>query len=242
MELKDYYFILGVPRTATERDILRAFRELAKLYHPDRVGQQGTASFQDIVEAYEILSNPERRRHYNHSLSEYVDVIPSAPPVGSARPQPERLVPESRRYRLHSQPEALVPEPMSILYDFGVISPSFDALRERFLQNFIARSTPKAERIENLTAEIRLSPYEALQGVIVPIGIPVFVRCTGCGGSGRDWFSQCLSCRGQGMVEAERTINIRIPPHVREGESFDVPLRGLGIHNLFLRLHIRIAW
>jgi curved DNA-binding protein CbpA len=93
MELKDYYFILGVPRTATERDILRAFRELAKLYHPDRAGQQGTASFQDIVEAYEILSDPERRRHYNHSLSEYVDVIPSAPPVRSARPQPEPLVP-----------------------------------------------------------------------------------------------------------------------------------------------------
>jgi curved DNA-binding protein CbpA len=242
MELKDYYFILGVPRTATERDILRAFRELAKLYHPDRVGQQGTASFQDIVEAYEILSDPERRRHYNHSLSEYVDVIPPAPPVRSVRPQPEPLVPESRRYRLYTQPEALVPEPMSILYDFGVVSPSFDALRDRLLQNFTRRGTPKAERVESLTAEVRLSPYEAVQGVIVPVGIPVFVCCTGCGGSGRGWFSQCLSCRGQGMIERERTVNVRIPPHVRADDIFEVPLRGLGIYNLFLRLHIRIAW
>ena len=64
MELKDYYFILGVPRTATARDILHAYRALAKLYHPDRVGAQGTATFQDIVEAYEVLSDPERRRHY----------------------------------------------------------------------------------------------------------------------------------------------------------------------------------
>src|SRR4030095_14099453 len=46
VELKDYYFILGVPRTATARDILHAYRALAKLYHPDRVGPQGTATFQ----------------------------------------------------------------------------------------------------------------------------------------------------------------------------------------------------
>jgi curved DNA-binding protein CbpA len=40
MELKDYYFILRVPRTATARDILQAYRALAKLYHPDRAGEQ----------------------------------------------------------------------------------------------------------------------------------------------------------------------------------------------------------
>ena len=81
MELKDYYFILGVPRTATARDILHAYRALAKLYHPDRVGPQGTATFQDIVEAYAVLSDPERRRHYTESLSQFVHVTASAPSV-----------------------------------------------------------------------------------------------------------------------------------------------------------------
>jgi len=242
MELKDYYFILGVPRTATARDILRAYRELAKLYHPDRVGAQGTSSFQDIVEAYEVLSDPERRRHYNHSLSDYVDVTPSAPPVGSVRPQPERLVPEERSYRLHSQPEPLVPEPMSILHDFSTISPSYEALRDRLLRNFTGRGRPKAERVESLTAEVRLSPYEALQGAVVPVGIPVFVRCAMCGGSGREWFSPCLSCRGQGMIEREETVRVGIPPRVTEGAILEVPLHRWGIHNLFLRLRIRITW
>jgi curved DNA-binding protein CbpA len=242
MELKDYYFILGVPQTATERDILRAFRELAKLYHPDRVGQQGTSSFQDIVEAYAILSDPERRRHYNNSLSEYVSVAPSAPPVGSARPQPEPLVPEPHRYGLHSQPEPLVPRPMSILHDFDSMNPSFAALRDRFLQNFTGRSAPKAERVESLTAEVRLSPYEARQGVIAPVGIPVFTRCAACGGSGREWFSQCLRCQGQGVIETERTIHVNIPPRVQDGTIIAVPLRSLGIHNLYLRLHVRITW
>ena len=158
MELKDYYFILGVPRTATARDILHAYRELAKLYHPDRVGPQGTATFQDIVEAYEVLSDPERRRHYTESLSQFVDVTASAPPVGSARPEP--LIPDQRRFRLYSQPEPLVPEPMSLFADFGTISPSVDALYDHLLQNFTERETSKAVQLASLTVEVRLSPMK----------------------------------------------------------------------------------
>lgn len=242
MELKDYYFILGVPRTATARDILRAFRELAKLYHPDVAGPQGTAAFQDIVEAYEILSDPERRRHYNYSLSEHVDVRPSAPPVGSARPQPEPLIPEPRSYRLYLEPEPVVPEPLSILHDFTTIRPSFEALYDRLRRNFAGYSVPKAERIERLTAEVKLTPYEALRGSMVPVGIPVFVRCTACDGLGQDWLSLCLTCEGQGTIETERTISVRIPPGVRDGATVEVSLHSLGIHNLYLRLHIRITW
>src|SRR5687767_12814531 len=76
---------------------------------------------------------------------------------------------------------------------------------------------PKAARLESLTAEVRLSPYDALQGVLVPVGIPVFVRCAACGGSGRDWYSLCLACQGHGMVETEHTIHVRIPPRAWEG-------------------------
>jgi DnaJ-class molecular chaperone len=240
MELKDYYFILGVPRTATARDILHAYRELAKLYHPDRVGPQGTATFQDIVEAYAVLSDPERRRHYTESLSQFVDVTASAPPVGSARPEP--LIPDQRRFRLYSQPEPLVPEPLSLFADFGTIRPSLDALYEHLLQNFTGGEASKAVQPASLTVEVQLSPYEARQGVMVPLGIPVFVRCAVCGGSGRDWYTLCLSCHGQGMVETEHTVHVRIPPRVREGTIVEVPVHQLGMHNVFVRVHIRIMW
>jgi DnaJ-class molecular chaperone len=243
MELKDYYCILGVPRTATARDILHAYRALAKLYHPDRVGPQGTATFQDIVEAYAVLSDPERRRHYTESLSQFVDVTaaaPSVPPVSSARPEP--LIPAQRSFRLYSQPEPLVPEPMSLFADFDTIRPSFDALYDHVRQNFTGRETTKAVQLTRLTVEVRLSPYEALQGVMVPLSIPVFVRCAVCGGSGRDWYTLCLSCQGQGLVETEHTVHVRIPPHVREGTMVEVPLHQLGIHNVFVRVHIRITW
>jgi len=240
MELKDYYFILGVPRTATGRDILHAYRELAKLYHPDRVGPQGTATFQDIVEAYAVLSDPERRRHYTDSLSQFVNVTAAAPPVGSARPEP--LIPEQRRFRLYSHPEPLVPEPMVLFADFDTISPSFDALSDHLLQNFTGCATSKAVQPASLTVEVRLSPYEALHGVLVPLGIPGFVRCAVCGGAGRDWYTLCLSCQGHGMVETAHTVHVRIPPRVREGTMVEVPLHHLGIHNVFVRVHIRITW
>ena len=104
-----------------------------------------------------------------------------------------------------------MPEPMSLLLaDFGTISPSFDALSDHLLQNFTGRETPKAVQLASLTVEVRLSPYEALQGVMVPLGIPVFMRCAVCGGSGRDWYTLCLSCQGQGMVETEHTVHVRL--------------------------------
>jgi molecular chaperone DnaJ/curved DNA-binding protein len=131
---------------------------------------------------------------------------------------------------------------MSLLHDFGTINPSFDALYDHLLQNFTGRGAPKAARLESLTAEVRLSPYEALQGVMVPVGIPVFVRCTVCGGSGRDWYSLCFACQAQGMVETEHTVHVHIPPRVGEGTIVEVPLHGLGMHNVFLRLHIRMTW
>src|SRR5437762_1905394 len=58
---KDYYVVLGVSPTVTTRGIQRAFRALSRQYHPDRVGPQGPSAFQDIVEAYQVLSDPERR-------------------------------------------------------------------------------------------------------------------------------------------------------------------------------------
>jgi DnaJ-class molecular chaperone len=130
---------------------------------------------------------------------------------------------------------------MAILADFGTVSPSSAALYERLRRNFTGRGVPKAERLERLTAEVQLSPYEALRGVVVPIGLPVFVRCAACRGSGRDGFAFCLPCLGQGVVETERTVPVRVPPGVQEGAPVEVPLHRLGIDNFYLCLHIRLT-
>src|ERR1700680_2016525 len=67
MDYKDYYKILGVARTASADDIKKAFRKLARKYHPDvnPGDKKSEAKFKEINEAYEVLSDAEKRRKYD---------------------------------------------------------------------------------------------------------------------------------------------------------------------------------
>jgi DnaJ-class molecular chaperone len=226
---KDYYVILGVSPTATTRGIRHAFRALAQRYHPDRVGSQGTSALQDIVEAYQVLSDPERRDVYDRRL-------PRAETEERYGHQPEPLGPE-----LCTSTQPRWPEPRSILHDFMTLRPSLDALRARVLRNFTGVGVPKGERIEGLNVEILLSPDEARRGGVLRLGVPVFVPCTMCAGTGHTGGVACLACMGQGMTEQEKVVAVRLPPQVRHGTLLDRPLRGLGLDNFYLRLHIAVT-
>ena len=68
MPQKDYYKILGISRDADSKGIRDAFRKLAKKYHPDKAGPEGKHLFQDLQEAYEVLSDPEKRTSYDRQL------------------------------------------------------------------------------------------------------------------------------------------------------------------------------
>jgi molecular chaperone DnaJ len=99
----------------------------------------------------------------------------------------------------------------------------------------------KGERLESLNIEVILSPEEAAKGVVVPVAVPVFYNCRQCGGSGRDWLFPCVDCNAQGIIEEEETVRVCIPPMVADRVVIEVPIHGLGIHNFYLRLHIRIS-
>ena len=73
MEYKDYYSILGLDRKASQQEIKKAYRKLARKYHPDvNQGDKGSADkFQEINEAHEVLSDPEKRQKYDQLGSEW---------------------------------------------------------------------------------------------------------------------------------------------------------------------------
>jgi molecular chaperone DnaJ len=228
MVKRDYYIILGVSRSESRAGIREAFRKLAKKYHPDLGGPEATETFREIAQAYETLSDPEQRRTYDQTLRRAESFLRSEP------------LEEARRQGSY-QPEPLVPKPMSILHDFQTIRPSFDALFDRILRNFSGIRVAKAECLEDLNIDIILTPMEAARGVVAAIGVPVFHICWSCQGTGREWLFPCTGCAGQGMIEEHQTVSARIPPGVRDRDIIELPIEGFGIHNFYLRLHIRIS-
>lgn len=201
MERKTYYMILGVSSTESPNGIRAAYRDLAKRLHPDVAGEQATRSFQEVSEAYAVLSDPQRRREYNDKLSRIDDGG-----IAIARRAP---------------PEPLARDPVTILRSRDGVRPSFEAMYERFLRNFTGLGFPKSERVEGLEFEVRLTREEASRGCVVPVRVPV-----------------CARSHQQGMIESEELLRIRIPPLTPSGSTHAISLRGLGIHNFYLRLHI----
>ncbi|MDP2855870.1 MAG: DnaJ domain-containing protein, partial [bacterium] len=64
MDNKDYYKILGVNKNASEEEIKKAYRKMAHQYHPDKAGGSGD-KFKEVNEAYQVLSNKEKRQQYD---------------------------------------------------------------------------------------------------------------------------------------------------------------------------------
>jgi DnaJ-class molecular chaperone len=211
--------VLGVSRTESPARIRSAYRDLARKLHPDVAGDQATAAFQEVAEAYGVLSDPGRRRAYNDELRrvENGDV-----PAGRVTPP---VVTQARPR-------------VSIFDDFEAVHPSAEAMYDRFRKNFTGVGIPKAEHLEGLDIEVVLTPEESRRGCTLPIGVPVFRPCRQCGGSGRDWLFPCLACGQQGTVEDEKIVRVGISAMARSGSILEIPLRGSGIHNFYLRLHV----
>ena len=87
MEYKDYYKVLGVPKTATAKEIKAAFRKLARKYHPDvnKGDAKSEARFKEINEANEVLSDPDKRKRYDTLGSDWASY---GPPPGQGRGRP----------------------------------------------------------------------------------------------------------------------------------------------------------
>lgn len=236
--MRTYYVVLGVPPDESAEGIRAAFRDRAKELHPDRSGPQGGEAFRELQQAYEVLSDPTRRRRYDAELHR------AERPPESGRDRAPQRSPEPLVSAPHAEP--LIPddgpdEPVSLFRDFHTIRPSDEALRDRLRRNFTGRDVPKVEHAEALTVELELTAEQALRGGMVPLAIPVARACPACDGHGSTGAFPCIACGQTGWVEDEETVRLRIPPGVRSGSVTELPLDGLGIDNLYLRLLVRVT-
>jgi molecular chaperone DnaJ len=230
---KNYYLILRLSPEATSDQIRSAYRRRALELHPDLTGFDSD-QFLELQEAYDVLSDPVRRRDYDRETEE----IPIRR-MDAMRP-PETIIARRQRAEpLTTNEPASEFADLSLFRSFETFSPSFDELFERLWSNFSLGTRPKAERLESLNVEVPLSPQHAFAGGEVRVMVPARLVCSACGGQGRIGPYECSRCEGQGAVTGEYPVTIRYPAGLREDYIVRLPLERFGIENFYLTVQFR---
>ncbi len=238
---KDYYGILGVERKAALPEIKKAYRRLARKYHPDlNPGDKSSeAKFKEIQEAYSVLSDPKKRGQYDQ-----FGFVGEAPPPGAEGPRSSGF-------------EG---------FDFsGFGQSSFQDLFEGLFGGGGRGRAPVPEKGEDLLYAMTVSFEDAIKGLQTRIKLNRLVtcstcqgagtvfrggrqvcpscrgtgqtiaqrgsmkfstRCSICGGTGALRGETCSACRGEGLAEKSELINVRIPAGVDNGSRVRIPGKG----------------
>ncbi len=245
MPKKDYYEILGVPRNATTEEIKKAYRKLAMEYHPDRNpgNKEAEEKFKEITEAYQILSDPEKRRKYDMyghsgiSESDYIhftdvrdifevfkDIFDSFgggffDDFFETRTQTRRVqkgIPGSdRKLKLR-----LTLEEIATGVKKKLKIKHFKTCEACNGTGARSRSGYAVCSVCNGTGEVK-QVRRGFFGQMVTI-----TTCPNCGGEGRVIKEPCNVCGGEGRVYGESVVEVEIPAGVREGNYLTV--RGYG--------------
>jgi molecular chaperone DnaJ len=221
---KDYYSTLGVSRNASEKEIKQAFRRLARKHHPDVNPGDATAEekFKQISEAYEVLSDKEKRKKYDQfgDKWQYADQFTKA--GGSGTPFQGFDFGDifsgggggkTYSYSFSSSGG----EDLSSLLDELLRGGGRTGSRSR-------RAQPKRGRDIEHPVEITLE--EAFTGTSRLLSLQTEEACATCHGSGRIQNALCSVCKGQGVVAATKRIEVKIPAGVKTGSRVRIAGKG----------------
>lgn len=212
---KDYYNLLGVPRSASERDIRAAFRRLARKHHPDlNPGQPDAAErFKEINQAHEVLSNAESRRLYDR----FGDNWKQAQHFGQQAP------PGANPFRWG--PGTAGPGAFDDLLgdlDLGDIFGRFF----RGGRGGVGATAPPRARPATLEQPVELTLEEAHDGAVRAVQVTRQTVCARCEGTGRASNGVCPACLGRGFTFQPTRGEARIPPGVESGSRVRVNAGG----------------
>jgi DnaJ-class molecular chaperone len=227
MAKSDYYAILGVKRGASDKEIRHAYRRLARKYHPDvNAGDKAAEEkFKEINAAYEVLSDPEKRRKYDL----YGDQWQYADQFEQARRQGGQRWAWSGRGAPFGG------------FDVGGLG--FGDLGD-LLGGLFSGTRTRSRRGEDLQHMAEVSLSEAYSGTTRVLNMQTEEPCSTCGGSGKLVGAVCHVCQGSGVIARPRRLEVKIPPGVSDGSRVRVagegrPGRGGARGDLYLVISVR---
>ncbi|MEO8340111.1 MAG: DnaJ C-terminal domain-containing protein [Nitrospirota bacterium] len=204
---RDYYQILGLPKSASTDDIKKAYRRLARQFHPDMHSGAKKAEmekrFKELNEAQEVLSDPDKRKKYD----QYGTNWEQAEAYEQARRQSGA--------RGYSQNATHGGEGFSDIFE--------NLFKGR---GRTGNSRGLAMQGEDLETEAHLTLSEVFTGVTKRMVLQEPVPCTTCHGSGALRGRACPTCQGHGATLQPNTIEVRIPAGVQDGTRVRVAGKG----------------
>ncbi|MDN6658284.1 MAG: DnaJ domain-containing protein [Acidipropionibacterium jensenii] len=242
---KDFYKVLGVSKDATDKDIKKAFRKLARQNHPDQHPGDAAAEarFKEISEANSVLSNPDSRREY----AEIREMVAN----GGFRYGPGAGYPGAGGQYAYGNPAG---GPYTYSYStggsaedlFGQGAGYEDILGGLFGQGG-ARRPSGPRKGADIEGEVTIGFLEAVKGTTVSMQLVSEVACTACGGAGITSGNPpqvCGSCHGTARVRQAKTMKVRIPASVDDGQTIRIKGKGsAGLNggpagDLLVRVHV----
>jgi len=248
---RDFYTVLGVERSASDAEIKRAFRRLAQQWHPDVNTDDGAAErFKEINEAYQVLSDPQRRQTYdmfgraglgadgdagfNAGFSGFGDIFDAffgGTTAGARRGRPQAG--SDLRYDLRITFEEAVNGTDKEI-EFPILGRCETCDGSGAKPGTSATTCPQC----NGRGEIR-SVRQTMLGQMVNVS-----ACPRCRGEGRIVEEPCETCGGDGRTERRRTLRVTIPPGIDEGHQIrlsnegEVGPRGGPAGSLYVAVHV----
>ena len=209
VKFRDYYETLGVPRSASQDEIKRAYRKLARKLHPDVNPGDKTAEerFKEINEANEVLSDPEKRRYYDELGPDWKAGMEYTPPPGQT---PDGGASNGSQHAWSGQRDA----------------PSSDFFEAMFGRRREGAGTGFRARGPDIESEISISLEEAHRGGRRSVRIPIEEVCPECGGTGRKDGKPCPLCHGSGVETKLENFTVNIPKGVQDDSMIRVPGKG----------------
>src|SRR6185503_4996471 len=219
MAISDFYELLGVEREASDAEIKKAYRKLAQQWHPD-VNQEpeAAAKFKEISEAYQVLSDPERRQRYDMfgtagldgaagagfsgGFADIFDAFFGAAAAGTGR-RGRSAAGSDLRYDLRITFEEAVNGTQKEI-EFAVLARCETCGGNGAKVGTQPITCPQC----NGRGEIR-GVRNTMLGQMINV-----TTCPKCHGDGRIVETPCETCRGEGRVERKRTLQVTIPPGI----------------------------